>query len=432
MNKLICLLVACSVLASCKKEKEYVLNPPKYSDYLRIDTVINDSTLVLKWGKFTGNYFKSYVLKRKGTYIKNGVINTYEETIDSSIDINHLSFTEKQMPFTRDLTYTLYSIYRGQDVWDTVYSLGSAFYKRPNTLLTGDPTDALIDRQNKRLYIITNGKKITIVNYDSRQVVSKEFPITIGYCALGGFNGSDELYVPVNDGSLQILDAGTLQLKDKIYVGGTVTSSVAAYNQMLYVSSSNTTEPPHTNNIKVYDRATKNIVGSAGNGSYARLLPLDGTSFEFVDLTIGYTTKYLNYHKFSANGALISETKNNSSFNSQLDASVMRSFPDGSKFITSYYGSIYDKSLSLLGALKGGAYFDFAFNSDGSVIYAANTNPQKIDVIGYPALTVTRSYPVTARPFRIFRDGNTLVCVSIYGQYGSSDYNYFIIEKINL
>jgi hypothetical protein len=432
MNKLICLLVICSVLASCKKEKEYVVNPPKGSEYLKIDQVINDSTLVFKWGKFTGNNFKSYLLKRKATYIKNGVINTYEEVIDSSVDINHLSFTENQMPFTSNLTYSLYAIYQGQHVLDTVYGLGSAVYNRPNTLLTGAPSDALIDKQNKRLYIITNGKKITIVNYDSRQVVSKEFPVTIGYCALGDFNGSDELYVPVNDGTLQILDAGTLQLKDKIYVGGTVIGSVAAFNRKLYVASSNTTEPPHSNNIKVYDRATKNIVGSAGNGSNSRLMPLDGTSFEFVDLTTGFTTKSLNYHKFSANGALISETKNNSYFNSQLDASVMRSFPDGSKFITSYYGSIYDKSLSLLGALKGGAYFDFAFNSDGSVIYAANTNPQKIDVIGYPALTVTRFYSVTARPFRIFRDGNTLVCVSIYGQYGDSDYNYIIIEKINL
>ncbi|WP_133055347.1 hypothetical protein [Niastella koreensis] len=422
----------CSVIASCKKEKEYVVNPPKIAENLQIDQVINDSTLVFKWGKYPGYNFKGYFLKRKATYIKNGVVNTYEEIIDSSADINHLSFTENQMPYASNLTYNVYARHDGESIWDTAYFFGSVSYNRPNTLLSGTPSDALMDLQNKRLYLITDGKKITIVNYDSRQVVSKEMPFTIGYCALGDYNGSSELYVPVNDGSLQILDAGTLQLKDKIYVGGTVIASVAAYNQKLYVASSNTTEPPHTNTIKVYDRATKNIVSSSGNGNNGRLLPLNGTSFEFVDLTIGFSTKSLNYHKFSSGGAFISETNNYYDFNSQLDASIMRSFPDGSKFISSYYGSIYDKSLSLLGALKGGAYADFAFNSDGSVIYAANTNPQRIDVFGYPVLTVTRSYPVKARPFRIFRDGNTLVCVSIYGQYGNSAYNYIIVEKINL
>jgi hypothetical protein len=256
-------------------------------------------------------------------------------------------------------------------------------------------------------------------------------PATIGYCALGSYNGNDELYVPVNDGSLHILDAATLQLKDRIYIGGTTVGSVVAYNGNLYVSTSNNADTTYKYSIKVYDRAGKNIISSAGYYSNTRLLPLDGTSLEIVDLTIGFTTKSLNYHKFSADGMLISETNNNSSFNSKIDAAIMRSFPDGSKFITSYYGSIYNKSLSLLGEVGGGAYLDFAFNSDGSVIYGANSNPQRIDVIGYPALTTSRSYPTMAKPVRIFRDGNSLICVSIYGQY-ASEYNYLFIEKINL
>jgi hypothetical protein len=430
MNKLICLLVLCAVLAACKKEKEYVINPPKFSNYLMLDQVINDSTLVLKWGKYTGNGFKRYILKRKGVYIKNGIIKDYEEPIDSSVDIEHLTFMEKA-PFARELTYILYVSHTGNTPQDTITFLGNVFYKRPNTFLAGDVTDALIDRQKQRLFIATGGKKITILNYGGRQVASTELPATIGYCALGSYNGNDELYVPVNDGSLHILDAATLQLKDRIYIGGTTVGSVVAYNGKLYVSTSNNADTTYKYSIKVYDRAGKNIISSAGYYRNTRLLPLDGTSLEMVDLTIGFTTKSLNYHKFSADGMLISETNNNSSFNSKIDAAIMQSFPDGSKFITSYYGSIYNKSLSLLGEVGGGAYLDFAFNSDGSVIYGANSNPQRIDVIGYPALTTSRSYPTMANPVRIFRDGNSLICLSIYGQY-ASEYNYLFIEKINL
>lgn len=430
MNKLICLFVLCAVLAACKKEKEYVINPPKFSNFLTLDQVINDSTLVLKWGKYTGENFKRYVLKRRSVYIKNGVIKEYDEPIDSSVDIEHLTFTDKT-PFTREINYMLYVIYKGNTWQDTITSLGSVYYKRPNTFLGGDVNDALIDRQNQKLFIVTGGKKVTILNYGSRQVASTELPATIGYCALGNYNGNDELYVPVNDGSLHILDAGTLQLKERIYIGGTTVSSVAAYNGKLYISTSNNSESLYKNSIKVYDRAGKNIVTSAGYYQNTRLLPLDGTSLEMIDLTISYTTKSLNYHKFSADGMLISETKNSDYFNSKLDASVMRSFPDGSKFITSYYGSIYDKSLSLLGEVGKGAYRDFAFNSDGSVIYGANSNPQRIDVISYPALTTTRSYSTMANPLKIFRDGNSLICVSMYGSY-ASEYNYLFIEKINL
>jgi hypothetical protein len=433
MNKLIYLLVAYFVLASCKKETEYVLNPPKSSESLKIDQVINDSTLVFKWGKIAGkDFFKSYLLKRSAIYFKNGVVNAYNETIDSSADINHLSFTENQMPVAKGLTYTLYAVYRRHLQSDSLYNLGSVSYFRPNSLVTGFLVDALIDRQNKRLYLTTYNNKISITDYDGRLLVAKELPFSIGYCALGSYNGSDELYVPVNDGTLHILDAGTLQEKDKIYVGGTVTGSVIAYNGKLYVSSSNTTEPPHTNSIKIYDRATKNIVGSAGNNADTRLLPLDGTSFEVIDLTNGYGSKYLNYHKFSADGVLISETKTNFTYSGYMNAAIMRSFPDGNKFITSEYGSIYDKSLSLLGDLKGKAYADFAFNNDGSVIYAANTDSKKINVISYPALSVTRSYPVMAKPFKIFRDGNVLVCVSVYDWYGNGEHNLDIVEKINL
>jgi len=75
---------------------------------LEVDQVINDSTIVLKWSKFTGSDFQKYRLVRNATYLKNGQFESFIEPVDSSINVNHLSFTESKMPLAQDIYYTLY------------------------------------------------------------------------------------------------------------------------------------------------------------------------------------------------------------------------------------------------------------------------------------------------------------------------------------
>ena len=125
--------------------------------------------------------------------------------------------------------------------------------------------------------------------------------------------------------------------------------------------------------------------------------------------------------------------KNQDSYHCEYstDPNIVRSFPDGSKFITSSSGTIFNKSLVFDRYIKQyGGYSDFAFNSDGSIIYAAYASQKKIDVVTYPATTITSSYTTSFYPYKIFRDGNRLICVS--KTTVNQQTTYLLIEKIDL
>src|SRR5262245_21096644 len=93
-------------LLACKKDEEIVVIPATANNIeLEIDRVINDSSIVLKWSKFTGNKFTKYRLMRYATYVKDGQLGNFAEAVDSSNDVNHLSFVENDMPLAVDISY---------------------------------------------------------------------------------------------------------------------------------------------------------------------------------------------------------------------------------------------------------------------------------------------------------------------------------------
>jgi len=431
MKKLALWFLLFSFVLACKKEKEYVVNPPLKAQ-LNIDSVINDSTIVLKWSKFSGKNFKRYSLQRSAVYLKNGQFGTFIEEIYSGDDLNKVSFRESKMPYSRDISYTLnVVVYPTGYSFDSISSRSTISYQRPDVLI-GNPVEILTNKQRKWLYI-TEDQKVTLIDYSTgRQITSKQFPNKIGFCALGDFNGANELYVPVYDGTVLILDGATLQQKEKIYVGGLSIGSVAAVNGMLYVSSSNNTDIPTPTYIRIYDRATKTLISKAGSGAYSRLLPLEGSSVEMVDLSLNYYySSDLGYYQFSSNGQLMSSQKTYSTYYTVANPAIMRSFPDGSKFITSAYGAIYRKPITYDRSITGASiYSDFAFNTDGSIIYGADKNSKKISAIGYPSMITTKSYPTVLSPFKIFRDGDTLYSLGTSVQYNTN--YYMIIEKAKL
>jgi hypothetical protein len=434
MKKVFPYLVCFLFALSCKKEnKEVIVITPATGAtqvQLNIDQVINDSTLVLKWTKVTGD-FQKYRLVRNATYLKNGQFGTFIEPVDSSNNVNHLSFTENNMPLARDIYYDLYVSKDTTRSNQGFQSVARVYYQRNNSLIFGTPADVLINKQNQGLYV-TEQNRITLVNYTTgRIVVSKELPVNIGYCSLGDFGGTTELYVPVGDGWLHILDANTLQLKDRIYVAGYTIGSVVAVNGILYVSSSDRSLGGYANCIKVYDRATKNLIGRTGYSEITRLLILEGTSVEMIDLTMQTMPVDLCYFQFSAAGVLLSKKQDAYHGNYLMNPGIVRSFPDGSRFITSSSGTIFNKSLTFERYLKqNGSYSDFAFSNDGSLIYAAYGTQKKIDVVSYPAAATISSYATAFYPYKIFRDGNSLICVS--KTHINQQMTYLLFEKINL
>jgi hypothetical protein len=432
MRSVILYFAICFISLSCKKEIEevVVINPAPTAMQLEIEQVINDSSIVLKWSKFTGK-FQKYRLVRSASYLKNGQFGSFIEAVDSSSDVNHLSFTEKGMPLAKDLYYDLYVSSDTTQFNRGFRPVARAYYQRPNSLVYGIPKDVLIDKSQKWIYV-TEEDKITIVEYTTGRIIrSKDLPVSIGFCSLGDFNGSRELYVPVNDGWLHILDATTLQVKDKIYVAGYDIGSVVTVNSKLYVSSSDRSGGGYSNCIKVYDRATKTMVGRTGEWDRTRLLILEGTTVEMIDLTISLSPVDLSYYQFSATGTPLVRKEDSYHGDYLMDANIVRSFPDGSKFITSSSGTIINKSLVFDRYVKQyGSYADFAFNSDASLIYAAYASQKRIDVVTYPATTAITSYTTAFYPYKIFRDGNSLI--SVGKTHINQQQTYLFVEKINL
>jgi hypothetical protein len=434
MRQLVLYALLCSLYLSCTKETKEVVTiiPADTTVQLKIDQVINDSTIVLKWTKFTGTGFKKYRLTRTATYLKNGQFNAATEPVDSSNNIAHLSFTENKMPLARDISYTFW-VSKDTTLFNQGFMpIASAAYQRPNSLVYGTPKDVLINTQQQRLYI-TEQNKIFVLDYNTGRIItSKDMPVSIGFCSLGDFNGTSEIYVPVYDGWLHILDATTLQLKDRIYVAGETMGSVIALNGKLYVSSSDRYSGGYANCIKIYDRATKNFIGRTGYSDQTRLTLLEGSAVEMIDLTTNRIPVGLAYYQFTADGVSLSKKEDTYHGDYQMDVNIVRSFPDGSKFITSGYGTIFNRSLIFDRYIKQfqALYSDFAFNANGSNIYAAYAAQKKIDVVTYPSTTTISSYSTAFYPYKIFRDGNSLICVS--KTQPGQQLTYLLIEKVNL
>lgn len=430
-------LIAC-IAFSCRKDHPVVETTNTYTPGLKIQQIVNDSTIVLKWHKYAGKDFKRYYIQRSAIYIKDGKINRYYDGLDSSTNVNDTTFTETRMPVARQIIYSLYV-----DHQSSSFITDFVIYERPpTTAFYGLLKDVLFDKENKKLYVIhTHGYDddnyfsdfVTAVDYTTgRQISSKNLQnYTNGYCALGDFNGSKELCLPVNN-AVFMLDASSFEVKDRINCGGTIVNSVVTVNGNLYVTTNDTTGGT-SECIKVYSRATKNLIGRTGFQANTRLLFLEGTSTEMVDIkTDNAITGQISYYQFSTTGVPILKKQDTSHSDYRVTPVAARSFPDGNRFITSYSGTVFNKSLAFEKYLKyNGSYADYAFNDDGSVIYAADIYQKKIDVINYAAGNVVKSYPTTMYPYRIFRDGNTLICLSITAK-DLNNSGYCFVERINL
>jgi hypothetical protein len=426
MKKIIlCLLIGLSFL-SCKKEDVIVV---VQKPSLKIDQVINDSTIVLSWNKYVGSNFKQYMLTRQATYLKGDQFKQNYDTVFTSSDAKETSFTENKMPLATDLSYFL--IVQTDPNAPGPYP-PRVTYTRPNSLLYCNPTDVLFSKSLNKLYIIEQ-KKINIVDYtNGRPVLTKEFPAGIGYCDMATYNGSNELYVPGNDGWLNILDATTLELKDHIYVAGYTIGSVLARNGILYVSSSDQSLGAFSNNMKIYDRATKALVSRVGSYYPSKLMAFDNTNVEMIEMPLNIYPNDPSYYQFTPDGIMLNSKGAPSQSSYYMGTNIVRSFPNGDRFITSNFGTVINKSLVFERYLKQyGFYADFAFNNNGSVIYAADAQLKRIDVINYPAYTNTGSYSTKLYPYKLFRNDNMLISVSKSAQDNFSN-GYILIENIKL
>ena len=429
------LFIVC-ISSACKKPNALVEdNIP--TEVITIDPeikqVINDSTIVLTWPKYTGKKFGRYLIQRSALYLKDGKVADYYDNIDSTTDVNDTTFTETKMPAGYRIYYTLYTESRDHQRLST----GSVYYKRPPyTLLLTKAAEGAIDKQQKIIFIPQfELNKVLVVDYTTGiQINSIDVGNAPGYCDIADFNGKKELYVPLYDRQINIYDAETFAFKDYIDCGRGARSIVAA-NGKLYVNTSDTAGG-NKETIKVYDRATKSLIGKTGFGNEYKLVLLkSGSSVEMIGISDPYINGVTNlsWLQFSNTGVPIAK-KQIAYHNDSMPyaTTIIRAFPDGNKFITSTSGTIFNNTLGFEGFLGKKLYYtDYEFNDDGSVIYAADFNHRKIDAISYPGGNIIKSYTTRLFPYKIYRDNNTIISIS--HSWNNVDGTFlFIVEKIDL
>ncbi|WP_205502344.1 YncE family protein [Rufibacter psychrotolerans] len=440
MKQTLVLLLGIIFLASCEIiENEIVEIKPKARDItLKVDQVYNDSTISLRWDKYGASDFKKYSLFRYATVLQNGQLIQQRKELKSFDSPDSVTYMERDMP--RSLR-VVYQLYLSTDT--ATYAAGGASYTRPDITNVGLFNDALINTDKDYLYLCDMGTgTIIIFNYATNKAIRKlDLKGPIGYSALGSYGGYlNELYVPDANGWLYILDALTLETKEKLYIGGYQVTSVVEEAGKLFVSSSDLSfERMDDNSLKVYDRATLKLVGRTGTWSNTRLVllknPVSQTAdIELIDITTNILPTDLTYYRFNSSGNPLAKREDSYHGDHPLDPALVKAFPDGQRFITASSGAVYNKNLQYEKVLApsytyNGRYLDFAFNGSGSLIYGVLNNENKIVAIDYPSGTITNTYATSLKPYRIFRDGNQLICLT--KPEFSAD-SYFFVEKINV
>jgi len=400
---------------------------------LSIDKTINDSTLVLKWSKYNRTNFTGYQLRRTSYGFTNGFYQSTSITLKSFTNADSLTYTERNMPYSDKILYSV-SAFADSSAYSNIIT-----YNRPNTVfLQALFSDALIDRQNKILYLIyQNNGTITAINYATNTLIKTgSVGVGVNFSGIGTFQGSTELYVPGNDGQLYIIDAATLATKEKFATSGHI-NSVYQMDGKLFVAWTAASYGDNTTSIRVYDRVTKQLISSTGYYNNTRLVWLPGTNYEFIEETANESPTQFQYYKFDSSGLSLSESTITNYAVNPYDVSILKAFPDGSRFIASSMGYVFTKNLvqetyipNYISTDPNAKFSDFEINSAGSVIYCAEASDRLINVMSYPSPKLLKTYNTVLYPSKLFIDGNQLICVS--KQAGGASGYYIDIEKFGL
>jgi len=427
------LIIVTLCLAGCKKEKiieTKIVPAPGKGVSIKVDQVINDSTVVVKWTKYAGKGFKKYVLTRAAKVIVNGKLEMVNFPGKEYTNADELTYEDRDMPYARQIIYNLMLI---TDHINTS-AFATTIHIRTTAYAEVKFNDVQINRTAKRFYLSHSGSgSITAYDYAAGKVLkSVEVDRAIGYIATAAFEGKPEVYVPTNDGWLLILDGETLEQKDRIYVGGYNVSSVLAVDGKLIVSSSDRTySSTGEQGIKIYNRAGKVLLGVTGYYHNTRLLYLEGSNYDLIDMTTNMIPVRLSAYWISADG--VPQQKFHG-YSAEVDPAILKSFPGGGRFITSSAGTVFNRQLDYIKSItepNSLRYSDFEFNESGSLIYGAVQNQPKVSELSYADNSVLRTFTTKLIPYRIFRDGSQLLVIN----REESDYNApsaLFVEKIKL
>ncbi|MBH8567287.1 hypothetical protein KB206_00205 [Microvirga sp. STS02] len=428
MRQLFAFVLLMFVAVGCKKEPdpvkdEIVLNQP----------VLQGDSIVLTWSKPANPDHTRYQIRRGtapiGSFFDLTLVG--DGAIPFLDDNRYVDNTAAYCPY---LTYTVVGI-RQNSLGVYSSSAGGSntvIFERPNLkTIHAEPFDVQFDAQRRLLYFFD--KKGVITQYSlTTNAITKVITTaaTIGYCDRTTYNGVPEIYVPRADGWVLVYNALTLDKIDEINVGANA-SSVVANQGLLFVS----VDDPAGHPLKVYSRATKQLVSAASGRKITRLKMLPNSNTKLVGISDGYDSVQrlslndLQYFTFSSTGLPTANTAIPFDGTQLMTPGIFEVCPTNNTIITSREGNIYNENLQFQGKLLRGTanYTSFAYDPTGRFIYAGASTisvgwKQRVDVYDAANQTLSRSITTKAYPFRLFADGtNGIVVVSSISVVATND-----------
>ncbi|KQK25403.1 hypothetical protein AR438_07265 [Chryseobacterium aquaticum] len=423
MKKIFLILSACLVIYSCGSSNdditEVVVTPPVIENKINLTSSYNDSaeTVSLSWTLAGDNTYMQYKIVRSDS--QNG-----PQTELLTVGPTQFSYTSI-VPFNAYFEYQIIGIKtNGEQVKSNIVKV-----ERPDIKLLNLKTfDAQFDKNTGKLYLLDTDGKIALYDVNSGTVTHQiSTNATLGYSDIGTYNGSVELYVPRNDGWVDIYDGNDLTLKAQVNFGMPLISTVY-HNGILYGSSSNS----NNSVIKSASRTTNTIISQSPQLYYntGRMKKSVGTSVKLYTITQNITPIDLDLYNFDLNGNYINHQDDIYHGDYPLNYRIFETFPDG-RVITSSSGSVYNSQMIYQNNLPSGNSKLTSFDFDSNSIIAGNMS-KAIEFYNINTYTKTQTINTKKFPYKVFSYNNKVVCVSSTTQLNVQSYDYSNVVPENV
>jgi hypothetical protein len=432
MKKLLVAITMAVLFLGCGKshKPEVQPTPPdipvkNYSNKI----VLNEAKLIgdslnLSWSKLDTPNLMTYTLMRKDNS------NAQMISIKQYLAKDKNSIFDSAVPYSPSVQYQVVgNLSSGLTISSNIIT-----HSRPDIKAFDiNPFDVLYSDKDNLLYFFEKTGKISIYDIQKSQIIkSINTDATIGYCDFGVYNNKKELYVPRTDGWIFVYDAVTLEKITQISIGLSA-SCIVFNNNNLFVSTAAWTQRP----IKVYNRANGKKISETGDFELTRFKKVPNTNTELLEITINIGPVDQDHYSFAADGTFMSHQDDIYHGDYPLDAGIFEIFPDGSKYITSSSGSIYNRSMTYEASLpRGNLNFNcFALTQADQLIYAGCQN-KNIEVYTMNSYNRVKTIKTNGYPFRIFDYQGKILSVSKTSKFDNTYYNnnassQIVIELLN-